>query len=585
MFMVAFIHHAIGLQPRLEQAMRRCRPLVRSSWTARRAAFSSTALRASTEAVRSVHRSNGQKTSIGAGRVDANAIDSRAGLDDPMKSLIHNFGVGVGVGVSSSSSSNSSSSSSGGQQIETTDPAQNSKKAAKQPSKPLTISVHVDKDILSFLDLHQPQHSTRFQLSTAKHNWTVGRIRDMIEDRFPCLVKLPYKLRYSHDNLRKCDQPQLLSTTDELRSLFASMVGSDKALQLHVHPNPGLFPPNSGVNADPWEASSFTMVSFYTYSDISDPAALQAKLFGEWNRFNALGRVYVATEGVNAQMAIPSNVFSDFVAATRKISLFRDVRFNVDHEMPREEFAKQEPFSALHIRLRKQIVTDGLDCKLDLSQAGKELSPLEWHEKIADPSAVILDCRNTYETDIGKFQNAIPLSTHTFQGSWEAMQEILQGKPKDTPIYTYCTGGIRCVKINAYLQQNMGFVNTHRLQGGIIHYAKVLESQLANPVSDPEKGTDNTAATTEEKQHEAWNPQTDRNIDGSRFLGVNFVFDERLGARITKDVLAGCDLCGEPCDSFTNCLNPTCNVSSFPRTLENFLALIHTHPLVFRGNE
>jgi UPF0176 protein len=99
----------------------------------------------------------------------------------------------------------------------------------------------------------------------------------------------------------------------------------------------------------------------------------------------------------------------------------------------------------------------------------------EWHEQLDNPNAIILDCRNSYESDVGIFQNAIPLQTTFFRESWDALEEKLANVPKDTPIMTYCTGGIRCVKINTYLEQKMGFTNASRLQGGIIRYTKELE--------------------------------------------------------------------------------------------------------------
>jgi len=115
------------------------------------------------------------------------------------------------------------------------------------------------------------------------------------------------------------------------------------------------------------------------------------------------------------------------------------------------------------------------------------MSPLEWHNQLDDPNTVVLDCRNSYESDVGIFNNAIPLNTTFFRESWAALDSILKDKPKDTKLMTYCTGGIRCVKINAYLEQKLGFSNVHRLQGGIISYARELE-QRGYKKSDSEQG-------------------------------------------------------------------------------------------------
>jgi predicted sulfurtransferase len=121
-----------------------------------------------------------------------------------------------------------------------------------------------------------------------------------------------------------------------------------------------------------------------------------------------------------------------------------------------------------------------------------------------------------------------------------------QDQPKDVPIMTYCTGGIRCVKINAYLEQQLGFKNVGRLQGGVISYTKELES-----TRPPEQ----ISMSTELPLH------LTRDVgDVSKFKGVNYVFDERMGARITADVLAQCESCGELSDVFTNCENFDCHI-------------------------
>ena len=145
----------------------------------------------------------------------------------------------------------------------------------------------------------------------------------------------------------------------------------------------------------------------------------------------------------------------------------------------------------------------------------------------------------------GKFEGAIPLNTTFFRESWDALEEVLKDVPKDAPVLTYCTGGIRCVKINAYIEQKMGFSNVARLEGGIISYAR----ELVN--SDPE-------AQSSVKSLEQ--PHLQRHLPSSKFQGVNYVFDERMGARITADVLTACETCGADSDDFTNCKDTNCHV-------------------------
>ena len=200
------------------------------------------------------------------------------------------------------------------------------------------------------------------------------------------------------------------------------------------------------------------------------------------------------------------------------------------------------PFKALHVRVRTQIVADGLNKPLDWQSAGYDMPPLEWHEKLkeakekreTDTTAtvgvdipLILDCRNDYESDIGRFEGAEPLDTTNFRESWNVLKDRLENVPKDAPIMTYCTGGIRCVKVGAYLTQELGFKNVSRLAGGIIAYDRTIEEKAAD--------------------------------EKPLFRGSNMVFDGRLGRQITDDKLGSCITCGGATSLISNCLNENCH--------------------------
>jgi predicted sulfurtransferase/predicted O-methyltransferase YrrM len=224
---------------------------------------------------------------------------------------------------------------------------------------------------------------------------------------------------------------------------------------------------------------------------------------------------------------------------------------NVDPKaLSREEFATagvpvngkpSPPFRNLHIRVRNQIVADGLDKPLNWQSAGYDMPPLEWHQKLKEAKEMrekssresnsdiplILDCRNDYETNIGIFEGAEPLDTTSFRESWDVLADRLKDVPKDAPIMTYCTGGIRCVKVGAYLTQELGFTNVSRLAGGIIAYDRTLEQEA--------KGEE------------------------PMFRGSNMVFDGRLGRQITDDKLGSCLTCGGPTSLISNCLNDNCH--------------------------
>lgn len=132
--------------------------------------------------------------------------------------------------------------------------------------------------------------------------------------------------------------------------------------------------------------------------------------------------------------------------------------------------------------------------------------------------------RNNYESMIGRFENAITPNAFTFREELPLAKEALRGN-EEKKVLLYCTGGIRCEKASAYLKHH-GFKNVYQLHGGIIDYKHQIEREGLP----------------------------------SKFKGKNFVFDERLGERITDDVLAQCYQCDTVCDDYTNCANVECNL-------------------------
>mmetsp|Transcript_29337 Transcript_29337/g.68926 ORF Transcript_29337/g.68926 Transcript_29337/m.68926 type:complete len:956 (+) Transcript_29337:428-3295(+) len=332
------------------------------------------------------------------------------------------------------------------------------------------------------------------------------------------------------------------------------------SIQISVRKDPNAPPPPpppaylKGM-PDPDTSESMTMLSFYAFppSGIEDPEDFAIGIKVLWKPFKALGRIYIATEGVNAQMSVPTNVLSHFMECCRSVpelGQYMENDINIDPKpLSQGEFAvagvqnngnPAPPFRNLHIRVRSQVVADGLDKSLDWQSAGYDMPPLEWHEQLKRAREakdkpveekgdlpIVLDCRNTYETNVGIFDGAEPLETENFRDSWDVLKERLADTPKDAPIMTYCTGGIRCVKVGAYLTQEMGFTNVSRLAGGIIAYDRTLN---------------------EKKEGEE-----------SMFKGTNFVFDGRLGRQITDDELGTCITCGAATSLVSNCRNENCH--------------------------
>jgi UPF0176 protein len=261
-------------------------------------------------------------------------------------------------------------------------------------------------------------------------------------------------------------------------------------------------------------------LSFYAYAKITDPKQFRDDLFVAWNRLEVLGRIYVANEGINAQLSLPADNFYKFKDQLDTIEFLKDIRLNVAVEHDDLSFLK------LTIKVRDKIVADGLnDDTFNVMDGGIHLGASDFNTMLADPDTIVVDMRNHYESEIGHFRNAITPDVETFRESLPIIEEQLADFKEDKNVLMYCTGGIRCEKASAFFKHK-GFKNVYQLEGGIIEYTRQVKAQGLE----------------------------------SKFIGKNFVFDARLGERITDDILAQCHQCGKPCDNHTNCANEACHL-------------------------
>ena len=261
-------------------------------------------------------------------------------------------------------------------------------------------------------------------------------------------------------------------------------------------------------------------LSFYAYAKIENPKKFRDDLFIAWNALDALGRIYVAHEGINAQMSVPADQFETFRETLEAYDFMKGIRLNVAVEQDNHSFLK------LTIKVRHKIVADGLnDETFDVTNKGIHLKAQEFNDLLANPDTIVVDFRNHYESEVGHFEGAITPDVENFRESLPIINEQLQDFKEDKNLLMYCTGGIRCEKASAYFK-HQGFKNVFQLEGGIIEYARQVK----------EEGVE------------------------SKFVGKNFVFDHRLGERITDDIIAQCHQCGKPCDNHTNCANDACHL-------------------------
>ena len=263
----------------------------------------------------------------------------------------------------------------------------------------------------------------------------------------------------------------------------------------------------------------YTTISFYIYHRLEDPTAFRNEFFKELTALEVVGRIYVAQEGINAQIALPSERYEAFKAHLYNYPFLNGLRLNVAIE------EKQKSFIKLDVKVRAKIVADGIeDPEFDPSNRGKYMRAQEWNEALNDPNTVVIDMRNHYESEVGRFDGAVCPDADTFR---EELQGVIEehNSDRNKRILMYCTGGIRCEKASAWMKYK-GFHEVYHLEGGIINYVNQVQAD----------GLEN------------------------RFKGVNFVFDQRLAERVSNDVISTCHQCGEPADSHINCANTACHL-------------------------
>ena len=267
------------------------------------------------------------------------------------------------------------------------------------------------------------------------------------------------------------------------------------------------------------DATPRITVSFYCYFKVPDPEIFRNTLYRAFNALGVLGRIYLAHEGINAQVSVPTENLQPFKTYLYSIEPLNRLRLNVAVD------DDGKSFYALDIKVRHKIVADGIaDPSFDMGKKGRYVTAEQFNDLTDDPNTIVIDMRNHYEYEVGHFENAVEIPSDTFREQLPMAADMMN-KSRDENIIMYCTGGIRCEKASAYLLHR-GFRNVFHLEGGIIHYVNTVK----------EKGLIN------------------------KFHGKNFVFDQRLGERVTDEIIANCHQCGKPADTHVNCVNDACHL-------------------------
>ena len=262
-----------------------------------------------------------------------------------------------------------------------------------------------------------------------------------------------------------------------------------------------------------------TTISFYCYFKIEEPSEFRNILYSRLKELGIMGRIYLAHEGINAQVSVPTENIEAFRSFLYFFEPLNGVRLNVAVD------DGGKSFYVLDIKVRNKIVADGItDPGFDMANKGRYVNAEQFNELSNDPGTVVIDMRNHYEYEVGHFENAIEVPSDTFREQLPMAVDMMK-VDKEKNIIMYCTGGIRCEKASAYMLHR-GFTNVFHLEGGIINYVnQVKEKKFSN-----------------------------------KFHGKNFVFDQRLGEKITDEIISQCHQCGKPADTHVNCVNDACHL-------------------------
>ncbi|MGN6401042.1 MAG: oxygen-dependent tRNA uridine(34) hydroxylase TrhO [Flavisolibacter sp.] len=262
-----------------------------------------------------------------------------------------------------------------------------------------------------------------------------------------------------------------------------------------------------------------TTISFYHYFHIDEPQVFRDTLYKNLDVLKVFGRIYVAHEGINAQISVPDSNLEALKTYLYSIGPLNGIRLNIAVD------DDSKSFWVLKIKVREKIVADGInDPSFDMCNKGRYVNAEQFNQLTEDPDTIVVDMRNHYEYEVGHFETAIEVPSDTFREQLPMAADMLKDA-KDKNIIMYCTGGIRCEKASAYMLHR-GFKNVFHLEGGIINY------------------------TNQAKEKDL----------PLKFRGKNFVFDNRLGERITEEIIAKCHQCGKPADTHVNCANEACHL-------------------------
>ena len=206
------------------------------------------------------------------------------------------------------------------------------------------------------------------------------------------------------------------------------------------------------------------IIALYQFCEIRNPRKLQMILKKELKNLQILGTIIIGHEGINGTVSGSETNINKALKFLKSDNRFSDLDIKYS-------FSKKAPFLRLKVKIKKEIVTMGIDNIKPTTQAGKYLTYDQWNSLLSHEDTILIDTRNDYEYSIGTFKNSINPKTSNFKEfpKWVKKQKFTQEVKKSKNIAMFCTGGIRCEKASSYMK-NEGFKNVYHLKGGILKY-------------------------------------------------------------------------------------------------------------------
>jgi len=256
------------------------------------------------------------------------------------------------------------------------------------------------------------------------------------------------------------------------------------------------------------------IILYYKFVPVTDPAMTMRWQRELCTRLNLRGRVIISRHGINGTLGGDLDDVKAYVKQMNLTPEFKGIEYKWS-DGAREDFPK------LSIKVRKELVTLEPEEDFDVFDKGTPLRPAAWRKYLEEhPDAIVFDARNNYESEVGKFRNAITPDIKTFKDVKQELEKL----PKDQPVLTYCTGDIRCEYLSAYMKHK-GFQDVYHLDGGIVKYGQQFG-------------------------------------DDGLWEGKCYVFDKRMSVAFSENSkdIGRCVNCGAATSHQENCADRSCNL-------------------------